>query len=38
MGELYEIAMHKRVEPSMWNSTLSPGEYDTLFYYRFGDE
>ena len=38
MGELYEIAMSQKVEPSMWNSSLSLGEYDTLFYYRFGDE
>ena len=37
MGELFEIAMYKRPEPSIASSTLNIGYYDTIFYYRFGD-
>ena len=38
MGELYEIAMYKRQEPTINYATLSPGYSDIIFYYRFGDE
>ena len=38
MGELYEIAMYKRQQPSMQSSTLNIGYNDIIFYYRFGDE
>jgi hypothetical protein len=38
MGEIYEVCMHKRKEPSLGSTTLSPGYSDILFYYRFGDE
>ncbi len=37
MGELFEMAMYKRPEPSIASSTLNIGYYDTIFYYRFGD-
>ena len=38
MGELYEIAMYNRKEPTINYATLSPGYSDIMFYYRFGDE
>jgi len=38
MGELYEICMYKRTEPTFSIHTLSPGYNDIIFYYRFGDE
>ncbi len=38
MGELFEMCMHSRAEPSPRNSTLSVGLNDIIFYYRFGDE
>lgn len=38
MGELYEIAMYKRQQPSMHTTTLNIGYNDIIFYYRFGDE
>jgi len=38
MGELYEIAMYKRQEPSLNSTTLNIGYNDIIFYYRFGDE
>ena len=38
MGEIFEICMHSRTEPSPRNSTLSVGLSDIIFYYRFGDE
>jgi hypothetical protein len=38
MGKLYEISMYKRATPTSSTMTLSPGYYDILFYYRFGDE
>jgi hypothetical protein len=37
MGELFEIAMYKRAEPTLASSTLNVGYNDTIFYYRFGD-
>jgi hypothetical protein len=37
MGELYEIAMYRRPEPTLSSSTLNVGYNDTIFYYRFGD-
>lgn len=37
MGELYEIAMHKGLEPCRTISTLTPNYGDTMFYYSFGD-
>jgi|13_taG_2_1085334.scaffolds.fasta_scaffold00470_21 hypothetical protein len=37
MGELYEICMYKRTQPTETINTLSPGYHDILFYYRFGD-
>jgi len=37
MGELYEISMFKRTEPTPNSSTLNPGFNDIVFYYRFGD-
>ncbi len=37
MGELYEICMYKRTEPTVTTNTLSPGYHDILFYYRFGE-
>jgi len=36
-GELYEICMYKRTEPTETNNTLTPGYNDILFYYRFGE-
>ena len=38
MGEMYEICMHGRKEPSARNSTLSVGYNDIIFYYRFRDK
>jgi len=38
MGELFEICLHKKKEPSIGSTTLSPGYSDIIFYYRFGDE
>jgi hypothetical protein len=38
MGELYEIAMYKKQEPSLNSTTLNIGYNDIIFYYRFGDE
>ena len=38
MGELFEISMYKRNEPTPSSITLSPGYSDIIFYYRFGDE
>ena len=38
MGELYEISMYRRIEPTLNTRTLNPGYHDILFYYRFGDE
>ena len=38
MGELYEICMYKRTEPTFSIHTLSPGYDDIIFYSRFGDE
>tara|TARA_R110002020_G_scaffold180072_7_gene374088 strand:+ start:5373 stop:6410 length:1038 start_codon:yes stop_codon:yes gene_type:complete len=38
MGEIYEIAMYKRKEPSVNTTTLNIGYNDIIFYYRFGDE
>ena len=37
MGELYEVSMHKGVQPCATISTLTPNFSDTLFYYTFGD-
>ena len=37
MGELYEVSMHKGVQPCATISTLTPNFGDTLFYYTFGD-
>jgi len=37
MGEMYEICLHGRREPSARSSTLSVGYSDIVFYYRFGD-
>lgn len=37
MGELHEISMYKRGEPTLSSTTLSPGYNDILFYYRFGE-
>jgi len=36
-GELYEICMYKRTDPTETNNTLTPGYNDILFYYRFGE-
>lgn len=36
-GELYEICMYKRTEPTVTTNSLSPGYHDILFYYRFGE-
>ena len=38
MGELYEICMYKRTDPTFSIHTLSPGYNDIIFYYRFSDE
>ena len=38
MGELYEISMYNRTEPTASVLSLDPGYSDILFYYRFGDE
>jgi len=37
MGELYEVSMHKGIQPCATISTLTPNFGDTLFYYTFGD-
>jgi len=37
MGELYEVSMHKGLQPCATISTLTPNFGDTLFYYTFGD-
>ena len=37
MGELHEISMYKQSIPTLNNSSLSPGYYDIIFYYRFGE-
>ena len=37
MGELYEVTMHKGLQPCATISTLTPNFGDTLFYYTFGD-
>ena len=37
MGELHEISMYKRGEPTISSTTLTPGYNDILFYYRFGE-
>tara|TARA_R100000353_G_scaffold131218_1_gene93100 strand:- start:2155 stop:4893 length:2739 start_codon:yes stop_codon:yes gene_type:complete len=36
-GELYEIAMSNKANPSITSTTLSPGQNDIIFYYRFDD-
>jgi len=36
-GELYEIAMSNRINPSITSTTLSPGLSDIIFYYRFDE-
>ena len=37
MGELYEVSMHKGLQPCSTISTLTPNFGDTLFYYTFGE-
>lgn len=37
MGELYEVCMHKGMNPCATISTLTPNYGDTLFYYTFGE-
>ena len=37
MGELHEISMYTRPEPTLSSTTLSPGYNNILFYYRFGE-
>ena len=37
MGELYEVSMHKGLQPCATISTLTPNFGDTLFYYTFGE-
>jgi len=37
MGELHEISMYKRSQPTLSSTSLSPGYNDILFYYRFGE-
>ena len=37
MGELYEVSMHKGMNPCPTISTLTPNFGDTLFYYTFGE-
>ena len=34
-GELYEMAMYKRQEPTLNYTSLSPGYSDIVFYYRW---
>jgi len=34
-GELYEMAMYKRLEPTQNYNTLNPGYSDIVFYYRW---
>tara|TARA_R100000781_G_scaffold23225_1_gene17161 strand:+ start:11 stop:1054 length:1044 start_codon:yes stop_codon:yes gene_type:complete len=36
-GELYEIAMSNKANPSITSTTLSPGLSDIIFYYRFDE-
>ena len=36
-GELYEIAMSNKANPSLTSTTLSPGLSDIIFYYRFDE-
>ena len=38
MGEILEICATNRKEPTVSNSTLSPGYSDIIFYYRFGED
>jgi len=37
MGELHEISMYRRVQPTLSSTGLSPGYHDIIFYYRFGE-
>jgi len=37
MGELYEVSMHRAIQPCATISTLTPNFSDTLFYYTFGE-
>ena len=36
-GELYEMAMYTRLEPTLNYHTLNPGYSDMIFYYRWDE-